>query len=347
MSTSSAVGPTHEEQREALAAKLRAKTGFSSYLEYLKNESDHDYHRSLREFLTQLQAQPVVPSADGEVEHCLIIDLVKTEEWSVILRFAGQQPSGTDSRTDLIDVLHNSLTQVALRIVFWHFDLSQRQRESPGYIDILGLTLQLDPHFLRCLFVKVALWEDSDTELRPIYAKHVIIGPYVATFGHIEIQQAKSVPFVLMAGYPGGSLSRYEQKYMFDQDIRQIPAFGIRESTLLQDSTIRCSGEKSGALGNPTPETWTRWYIGILRHFIGHVGGKDVDMDSLPLAALFPVLHLSSLEARIGSRSLRSAVSRYPGGLGIEQGSMSKLYYERNFLRRWLEDTEDDMEHLR
>ncbi|KAL8750536.1 MAG: hypothetical protein Q9184_006394 [Pyrenodesmia sp. 2 TL-2023] len=90
-------------------------------------------------------------------------------------------------------------------------------------------------------------------------------------------------------------------------------------------------------------EDWTRFYISIVRHLKTHTGGNNIDIDSLRLASLFPLLQLSSLAARDSARTTRSRIASFPV---IEQKTISILYRERSFLRPWIEDTEDDLEHL-
>ncbi|KAL8804789.1 MAG: hypothetical protein Q9182_002381 [Xanthomendoza sp. 2 TL-2023] len=170
------------------------------------------------------------------------------------------------------------------------------------------------------------------------------MGPYIVTFGYLEFQQLKSVPFVLMAG-PSGRESHWSYLDRFEQDICHGLASNSRNSS--QKPTTRTSSDNSGTLEDLGFHHWINWYIDILRHFFAQVADEDLNMDSLPLASLFPILQASFLRARIWSRSIRSVIERSHGGPDIGPRVMKDLYSERQDLRRWLEDTEDDVEHIK
>lgn len=346
-----AIDITHEEHHEdtdVLEADLKAKTGLSCYTDYLRH-SLTDYPEL--QYLLSLFEQRSTHSVDCSSQHCSIIDVYKTKGWSVSRTFDRLRPTANH----LFSALCNSLEDVSLRIVIWHLD---RDWRGLGLIDTLGLILRLDPRFLGSLFAKVDGPQHFGIELRPLYAKHMMIGDHVVTFGQLEVMEGKAVPFVLIAGALDGgdpimraSSVQTLGRYGFHQEICPVPTFDFEESNLplrrSQEPAMRASSEEvriSEEGFESAVEEWVDWYIDLLRRFLNHSAGTNIDVDSLPLATLFPILQLNSLAARDWSRAIRSTISTSPT---IENASFQNLYLERKTLRRWLEDTEDNMDHLR
>lgn len=335
-----------DEFHISLEENLKAKSGFSSYAEYLrKNLSDHpEFSILLRVF--EQRAYRFATRIDSTVSQYLsIIDAVKVGGgWSLIRRPVRLGPSANAA----VDALHDSLHDVSLRIFVWHLD---REWRGLGLVDTLGLLFRLDPRFFAALLTKVSPGE-SDTELRPLYATHLLIGNSVVTFGRLG-PQCDSVPFVLIAGDSAGghSISRGMSptklhQYSFHQDLCEVPSFDISISDpprlTLQESGAApiFEGDTEGLV-----KDWISWYIDILSRLLSNQRAPIDDSDSLSLASLFPVLQLTSLGVRDWSRSIRSAIeSPFPT---TDESKIDGLYLGRMALRRWLEDTDDNMEHLR
>ncbi len=331
--------PQDLEAKDDLSAKLKDKTGFTSYLEYVWAQhgkyTRHLYSLIRLEYLQRSSNA----SAKTRGQHCSVIDVAKSDDdWSITRTFDGRQ----QSVSQLFDALNDTRASVSLRIVLWHLDIVW---DGVDLVNTLGLILCLDPRFLYCVFDNVASLGSDRMKMRPLYAKYVLMGNYLATFGRLEIQDT-AVPFVLLA-----SMSREGEPLRESKMSRHIP----RHLRLYQDiyldpdieleNPLSYSHEPITQTENPDrdPDDSTKWYIAMLRHLLTQTGGDDIKIDSLPLASLFPVLQLSSLEARDLARSIRRALAKVQV---TEEESTELLYMQRNILRRWPEDTEDNMAHL-
>ena len=93
---------------------LESSTGFSSYAKYLKNyHADHTFIATLLEALNaKFHVCPLQPS----VWTCSILDFSKTADSAAKLRQNNSGPSGGE----ILEVLHQPLKNVCVRIPLWH-----------------------------------------------------------------------------------------------------------------------------------------------------------------------------------------------------------------------------------
>ncbi|KAL8951915.1 MAG: hypothetical protein Q9222_002134 [Ikaeria aurantiellina] len=341
-----------EEDRQAgraLESRLKHDTGYNAYADYLNFKIPEQ--PDLVDLRDQLLRHHL-PAVKAVSQHCSVIDVTKSQDWSFNRTFDGRQAL----EANLLDALHAPAAGVSLRIVVWHLD--RGEWGGLPYVDILGLTLHLDPRYFTSLLVKIKPWADATTEPRPLYANHLLMGNHVVAFGRIALKQGDSVPYVVMAGLSDGGdpLSRASRNtlhdYSFHQDICQITCSDTRKARLSLE-TVRhrvsgCNREEGGPFGiedlEVVVEDWTHWYIHLLRHHLVSLQVNEGSLDSLQIASLYPVLQLGSLSARDRCRPIRATLESFPT---VDDSKMNGLNIHRRILRRWLEDTENNIEHLR
>ncbi|KAI4178271.1 MAG: hypothetical protein LQ346_007503 [Caloplaca aetnensis] len=325
------------EAKDDLSARLKAKTGFTSYQEYMRAE--HGQYTPLYNiFQVEYLQQSVNTSARTGGQHCSVIDIAKSDDWSITRTFDGRQ----QSISNLFDALNDTRASVSLRIVIWPLHESWFDVD---LVNTLALILRLDPRFLSCVFAKVSGVECFSTEIRPLYAKYVLMGNCIATFGRLAMQE-KAIPFVLLAGMSreGEPLREWNMSRDIPRQLRLYKHIHLYPD-IEPDTPLSYPHEPITQTEKPDrdPEDLIRWYIAMLRHLLTQNGGDDITSNSLPLASLLPMLQLSSLDARDLASSIRRALAKFQF---TEEESIELLYAQRKILRRWLEDTEDNMEHL-
>ena len=335
------------QDAEELKARLEANEGLSVYTDYVQHlAKDHqDLHRLLY-YLDDHVGSPVYTTT----QHCSLFDVIVAESREIVTcKFDSNSPQALD----ILEALRDISTQVSLRIIIWHLDI---EWTGIGIINTLGITLRLDPRFFSALFARITHSEFLNTELRPLYAQHVVIGNYIVTFGTLDISQETSIPYVLIASPSDrvdwvlrNDTQTALQKYSFHQDICSVPLLNsnylVRQESPQEPSEHRsrqvCSSSKDH-LPDLVNER-NGWYTDILRRTLNRLDRKRLDVDSLLLSSLFPLYQLSSLSMRDYARQMRPKMVPFPFP---NDDSLSGLRFDRRVLRRQIEDTEDDMEHL-
>ena len=291
-------------------------------------------------------------------QHCSIFDVVNPESREFITcKFDSSfpQPLGVLNALDVLKVLHDSFTQVSLRIIIWHLDKDWR---GLGMMDTLSIILGLDFRFFRALFAKIAPWEFPETELRHLYAEHVIVGDYVVAFGNLVIPGGSSFPYLLIAS--GSGESYWSQRgdtrtgfaardYDLFLDIRSEPPLVSNdppERVSSQHSSERTSHKwpKSKHRLLERVNERNRLYTDILRRTLNLSHHRRLEGDSILLSSVFPLFQISSLSAREWMRQMRSEIDNLPT---LRTDVSINLRMQTSVLRTWIEATEEDMEHMK
>lgn len=168
------------EADDELMIKLKAETGYSCYVDFMKAYSTK--HPYLEETLRSLDLES--PTYGRSESHLTIIDLPKEghSQPRVVPRCY------SESVTSIVTSLRNPPANVAVQILLWNTG-DYRQ---PHLVNALGLGLKIDP----CYF------ENLPSELKPHWIpRHVTIDGAVATVTHRHNpDKLDAAPIVAIAG---------------------------------------------------------------------------------------------------------------------------------------------------
>lgn len=342
---------TERQDAEELKARLTTNEGLTTYTDYVGHlANDYQGLDRLCYYLDCHAGSPVYTTT----QHCSIFDVIDAESEEIVTcKFESNSPCALD----VLEALHDTSTQVSLRIIIWHLD---RDWKGMGITDTLGICLRLDSRFFSALFAKISPEKFLRTELHHLYAEHVVIGNYIVTFGNLDTPQGPSIPYLLIANCSSESYwpervtpfnTNQMPRYDLFQDIcpRPLPV----STNALQQKSSKESLERVSRESEPNSEDddlpnkvneRNRLYVDILRRTLNRLDETKLDGDSILLSSLFPLFQLSALKARDWVRGMRPKMDDFPTITGND--SLINLRLERSVLRRWIERTEEDMDHL-
>ena len=218
---------------------------------------------------------------------------------------------------------------------------------SPKLLDILGLGLRIDPQFFLAVLETRGASRQSEAfrdavDTRPLRSSHVVIHRVVATFvRHYHIDKPAAPPTILIAGDIN---STEDLLCIAGQNISNPPPFTLPKDPIQKD----LSASLTVAL---------RKWLHIYKEAFTALAENNPDNTRCTAAiiagVLMPLLQMNCLQIRMQFARLRRTFLELHAPMDtnnidhqLVNRTSSKLHHERFWLRRSVENSEDDMNHF-
>lgn len=342
---------------------LEAKTGYISYLYYVKAYKDSD-HQSLWILLLDLE-QDLDQSTKRPSEHrsysqtCLLLELFKGSDLAVELRRRQVGICGTE----VLETLQDPSREVCAQVFIWQ--ISQPEFISPRLVDAFGLELEISPQFFKALYLLVKgqpadeYLRGHETELRPLRSDFVVIGNAVIFVSRNRPSERDSVPVVLIAGNLTPGDRRNTVLDCVDQELWDAPPLQPPTVEILPRVEDNDGGTpahryvwvNNGAARwtsmiwfDARADSWIVSYSELLNEFLRRDNVREMTGDAFSFIVLLVLMQLDVLWIRQSCRLLRPILAN--AGLKADD-VITRIYEYRQSLRRLVEDSEDSLDHLR
>lgn len=328
---------------------MKAKTGFSSYTDYLRYCEQYDpYVHRLAKVLQEVRPERLVSS-----HHILILDLSDGHDPNV--SYVGRFCDEWDiAKKDVLDALYRLPGTTGVRIIIWD---CRGIEPLQALLHPIGLILNLDAQVAKAIVgvsgyheqVAKAIvgmsgyYDDTEMEMRPQSCRHIVIDRKIITFGQYQAEGGISVPFTLIAGDFVQDTSAIRQEFL-----QILPSQVAADRSGMQHSILRSHkqvpiSDNSKRNIPPVEATiifpWFSLYSDLLRHYSTQEQDMSRSITSMQFGALFPILRLNNLRFKEQSRRFRF--------YHLKSGQLLfSVHKDRAALRRWIEDTEDAIDHL-
>ena len=340
---------------------LEAKTGFSSYIDYVRAYKDSD-HQSLPNLLFDLKQDLDQSKHRRYSQSCLLLEMFKGSDLVVELRRRWVGTCGTE----VLETLRDPPREVCAQVFIWQ--IPEPEFISPRLVDAFGLELEISPQFFKALYLLVKgqpaeeYLKGHETELRPLRSDFVVISNAVIFVGRNRPSERDSVPVVLIAGdlTPGDRMDSVldcVDQELWDAPPLQPPTVEIlnyhprAEGVYPYTSVERYVSVNNGAARRAgrvefraIVDSWIVSYSELLNELLRRDDVQQMTGDALSLVVLLALMQLDVLWIRQSCRLLRPIL---PNAELEAHADIARIYKYRQSLRRLVEDTEDSLDHLR
>lgn len=235
----------------ALLRSVQEKTGFETYLDYLRFHAH--YYPSLRLLFDLFEPYEDDESILGWL--VTIISITKSQDVPLLMK----RPAFTHS-TEVVEALCDPPKDTALQIIFIDVSLRERAKRSQRQVfDFLGLILQLDPRFFHSL---LGLHNEEMSNLVRYHPYHVSVGHSVTTVCTARSWSNK-VPDVVILAQSASRSKGYPWRYSF-AGIDRMEVDGICQFPPLKRSALTVLGGPQLAPDRPIVNDYTLLLFDLL-----------------------------------------------------------------------------------
>ena len=333
--------PYTDEDGEQIWKNIQAQTGFESYKGYLASYMGREHRTGFRADLKLLWRLFEDATRKYTLNSCTIFDVSAHEDSPPILSKRCHSNSGLE----LLAALCQPCERVRAQVVVWDIG-GAISRELSG---TLGLGLRIDPQFFLALIdtfgLESQLRVDDVVETRPPRPSHVVIHRAFATVvRQCPFDKPVAAPIILIACDMGSEGQLSGLRCVADQRTNNPPPFTI-PSHPLEHNEI------------PFRDRGVRAWLPIYQETFAALAGSNLDIANstavIIAGVVMPLLQVNGFKIRAqffrlrqSFLSLQAAMDRDSGDHQAVDHISSKLHRERFWLRRSVEDSDDDMSHF-
>ena len=341
------------EDHARIWAEVRARTGFTSYQNYIGVYKGRENRADLRLLWERMHD---VTSLHEE-NTCSIIDFFACGNSPSPMAIRCHSSSGSELLAALLQPPNN----VRLQIVLWPIlspPLSASLKVSREILNILGLGLRLDPQFFLALLETLSGPSLSDdlneaVEFRPLHPSHVVIDRAVATLvRHVLAEKPDAAPILLIAGgfnlkMRSKLMDLWDCSCIADQRLNNNPPFAYPSSPMeeMRDSVP----------GQIEPK-WLHIYMKISTSLVRtkYDGKRDIPATITEIFfPLLPLLYMNCYKMKAQLLLLRRGYMAQQAAQHADDIDSKRvkqvsfgLHQKRYWLRRSIEDSEDGIRHF-
>ena len=332
---------------------LQRTTGFMTYLEYLKtlhiangtsvqDEEEHDCGlQGLKQALQQRQG------VDATDNSCVIFDVQRTNgsasqvgmhlhiDMTGLPDPSYSLPYGRGNLLDesltVSEALESPLEEGSIRVVVWYMAY---MTPFPGWIDALGLKVQIPPSFFEQL-----LRTKNTAESRRASPQQFIIGNAVAIECTYQPRAASPNATIMIIAFTNPPCKRSSAKQYLDKQMRRFPPFG--------------KPNRGDGMYKVNRSLGLMQYVQLFNQYLSLHNVADLNPTQMLYTSLLPLFTLNILDledyhchAWSLLRALESGVSLKQKDEGHQYDLYSKLDQSRTQLRVAIEDSEDGHRHF-
>ena len=307
---------TSQDEWAGLLDELRAETGFDSYSSFLA---------AYEERFPDLK--DLKNSFDWEMWPNLLSIYDVHQEASRNLKTTLQCSSS--SPTVILTSLRQPPATAIFRVVLW--DASECTNKT--MITAVGLGLRIQPDFFHAIISRnrAIYYQARKLKEQELTTKIVAMAHFVMTVArHYLPANSNLIPVVLIAGGYSGALT--DSKFFHEVLHFQRPS--------LQATTEQINPSEQ-------PSSWMQDYVRLLEADLAMGTRSDESNTDLILRSLNPLLHFQIFRIHEECRSTRKEYLKFTRLRGKnKEGDLGALFTKRSSLRRFIEGSEDQFQHL-
>ena len=322
--------PTDTSQRDRIRMReeLKAETGFASYTDFLEAYKERVPH--LEDFRMNLKfIKNRYEYGFPELPYCAIYDVHQGDSVSlkILLRCTSAFPT----------VIHSTLRQptaaAIFRIVLW--DTENFHQDT---MDTLGLDLKIQPGFFQAVVARDLIWgfgpqdrKEQRLKGRRLATNVFAMGLFVMTVARHHLPAYPDViPVILISG-------RNSEPRAVASTLDEVLPF---ENPALRVKTRHFKPREA-------PLSWMQSFIRLLEADFSKGRRSDESDTDLMLRSRNPLLHFHILKISEECHWIREKYLKFTRISTMnKEGDLGALFRDRSSLRRLIEDTEDDFQHL-
>ena len=338
--SSSEAKPYTDEDGKQLWKDIQAQTGFDSYSAYLRAYMESEDRTDLKLLWDWIDNGAYSHTGDSFT----IFDVSAHEDSPPKMAKCYR----SSSVFELLAALYQPREHVRVQVVVWKIS----SYVSHNLLDTLGLGLRIDPQFFLAMIDTLILkeWQHFDpvVESRPPRPSHVVVGRAFATFvRQFPLYKPVAAPIILIACnlYSDMTLRQLiDVRCVADQGINHPPPFTV-PSHPLEDNKTQVEDRYDAE--------WLHVYRETFTTLAGSNPGIFSSTAAIIAGVLMPLLQMNGFKIRAqffrlrqSFLSLQAAMDRDSGDHQAVDHISSKLHRERFWLRRSVEDSDDDMSHF-
>ena len=349
--SSSEAKPYTVEDGRKLLKDIQAQTGFDSYTAYLGAYMEREDRTDFQLLWDWVNKGNPLHTEDSFT----IFDVSAHEDSPPKMA----KRCRSSSILELLAALYQPREHVRVQVVVWKVG----NYISRDVFDTLGLGLRIDPQFFLAMIdtlIHLKEWQHFGpvVESRPPRPSHVVVGRAFATFVHrYPLYKPVAAPIILIACnlYSDMTLRQLiDVRCVADQGINHPPPFAIPSHPLEDNKTQvedRCDAE------------WLHVYRETFTTLAGSNPGIFSSTAAIIAGVLMPLLQMNGFKIRPQFFRLRQSFLALQAAMDRESGDRaardresgdhqavnhksSELHRKRFWLRRSVEDSDDDMIHF-